>query len=118
MKGSHPVHNANSVDENSNNNNMTHNDTHGLSSNISASQNDSDISMADIEGSQPLEHINEEGSLWSRMLIHLDFVPLCRISFEKVIAELVSLTHKILALCACSAKNSRVMRAILTTGRR
>jgi len=34
MKGSHPVHNANSVDENSNNNNMTHNDTHGLSSNI------------------------------------------------------------------------------------
>ncbi|CAG8626563.1 13932_t:CDS:2, partial [Ambispora leptoticha] len=59
--GGNSSHNTNSVDENSNNN-MTHNDTHGLLSNISASQNDSDISMADVEGSQPLEPINEEGS--------------------------------------------------------
>ncbi|RHZ84847.1 hypothetical protein Glove_74g86 [Diversispora epigaea] len=48
------------MDENSNNN-ATHNDMHRLSSNIPASQNDSDISMADVEGgSQPLEPINEE----------------------------------------------------------
>jgi len=62
-------HNANDVDGNLDNARyLSSSELANIASslNISASQNDSDVSMFDVEGSQPpsyMESINEEGNL-------------------------------------------------------